>query len=141
MDHQPTAQFDAQSALHEQLAERTAGGAALGQQQDRRQAERGLPAPACLVACPVILFEILSLSRNRSDGILKVREYRAVPSILGYVIFEYTTVAASVFYRTADQAEWTATTLTSENTLYLPAIAVSVPLIDLFEGTDLAGAS
>ncbi len=67
--------------------------------------------PDALVACsPVdgpnrlargvaVVFEVLSRGSSRTDRIVKVREYQAVPSIRRYVIIEQDSVAATVFER------------------------------------------
>lgn len=54
----------------------------------------------------VIVFEVISPTSGRNDRIVKPREYATVPSILRYVIVEFTTVGLTVFSRTAADHPW-----------------------------------
>ena len=56
----------------------------------------------------VVVFEVLSPTSGRTDRIVKLREYRAVPSIRRYVILEHSSIGLTVFARADGEAEWTA---------------------------------
>ena len=91
---------------------------------------------ARLVPGVIIVFEVLSPTSGRTDRIDKLREYRAVPSIRRYIILEHTSAALTVFAR-QDTGDWIATALTSDDTLDLPEIGITIPVTDLYEGVDL----
>jgi hypothetical protein len=67
------------------------------------------------------------------DRIVKVREYRAVPSIMRYVILEYASAGLTVLARPSAEDEWTATA----DTLRMPEIGIEIPVGELYEGVDL----
>jgi Uma2 family endonuclease len=88
----------------------------------------------------VVVFEVLSPTSGRTDRIVKVREYRAVPSILRYVILEYTSVGLTVLERATGDEPWRATALTAEDTLGMSEIGIEVPVAELYENADLPDA-
>jgi Uma2 family endonuclease len=90
-----------------------------------------------LVPNAVVVFEVLSPASGRTDRIVKVREYAAVPSILRYVILESASIGLTVLERQAGDQKWTVTTLTAEDLLPLPEIGVEIPVAELYEGVDL----
>jgi len=81
---------------------------------------------------PVVVFEVLSPGTSRTDRIDKLRDYGEVATIRRYVILEQDSIAAAVFERAGDA--WKATTLTAEEVLDLPEIAISVPLAEFYAG-------
>jgi Uma2 family endonuclease len=84
----------------------------------------------------VVVFEVVSATSGRTDRIVKVREYAAVPSILRYVIVESASIGLTVLERqTADQ-KWTATTPMAEDTMLLPEIGIEIPVAEVYEGVD-----
>lgn len=86
---------------------------------------------------PVVVFEILSESTANTDLIEKNAEYRATPSIQRYVILEQDHAAAIVFARKGE--DWVADIVAGEETvLRLPEVGVEVPLMELYEGVELA---
>jgi Uma2 family endonuclease len=85
----------------------------------------------------VVVFEVLSPTSGRTDRIDKLREYRAVPSILRYVILESASVGLVVFERTDGGQDWIATALTENDILPMPEIGISIPVSELYEGVDL----
>ena len=54
-----------------------------------------------IVPDPVVVFEVLSPSTDRTDRIAKNGDYRATPSIRRYVMLEQGEMAATVFARRA----------------------------------------
>jgi Uma2 family endonuclease len=91
-----------------------------------------------LIAEPVIVFEVLSLGSGRIDRIVKLREYRAVPSLRRYVLVEHRFIGATLFSRGAAGAEWLATALGAGDTLPLAEIGVELPIDELYQGTEVA---
>jgi Uma2 family endonuclease len=84
----------------------------------------------------VVVFEVISPTSGRTDRIVKVREYAAVPSILRYVIVESASIGLTVLERQSADQKWTATTLMVEDTMLLPEIGIEIPVAELYEGVD-----
>jgi Uma2 family endonuclease len=99
-----------------------------------------IPGAARLVSDAVVVFEVLSPNYGRTDRIEKVREYHAVPSILRYVILEYTSAALTVFERTHANDPWTATTLTADELIKMPEIGTIIPVSELYADVELSPA-
>jgi Uma2 family endonuclease len=95
------------------------------------------PGTERLIPGVVVVFEVLSPTSGQIDRIVKVREYRAVPSIRRYVILEYASMGLTVLSRAEGVHEWTATALTADDTLPMPEIGIEIPVAELYEGTDL----
>ncbi len=85
---------------------------------------------------PVVVFEILSPSTNRTDRVAKNAEYRATPSIRRYVMLEQDTAAATVFERSGD--DWMGHLQTGDVVLAMPEIGVELRLADIYEGLEFA---
>ena len=83
-----------------------------------------------VMTAPIVVAEILSPGTARTDLFDKPLEYGAIPSVLHYVILEQTHRAAMVWTR--DPAPWAAQVNRTE--LRLPALAVTVPLAELYAG-------
>ncbi len=86
---------------------------------------------------PVVVFEVLSPTSHHTDRIVKMLEYRAVPSIRRYVIVESTSAALTLYVRRDAGADWDATVLTADKLLPLPEIGIEIPVAELFANTDL----
>jgi Uma2 family endonuclease len=91
------------------------------------------PGDARLVPGVVVVFEVPSPISGRTDRIDKLREYRAVHSILRYVIVEHTGIGISVFARATGVDEWQATGLTPEDVLRMPEIGIEIPVAELYD--------
>ncbi len=87
---------------------------------------------AVLIANPVAVFEILSESTAHIDRFAKAREYWDTPSIQHYVMLEQDHIGAVVLSRGAET--WTRIAIDGSGTIELPAIGVSLPLADLYDG-------
>ena len=87
----------------------------------------------------VIVFEVLSPSSERTDQIVKVREYATVRTIRRYIIVESTFVGITVFERPNAGSAWTANTLTGEDVLRLPEVNVEIPASELYEDVEFSG--
>jgi Uma2 family endonuclease len=92
------------------------------------------PGTDRLIPGVVIVFEVLSPSSGRTDRIEKLREYRAVPSILRYVIVEYASIGLMVLERMHGAADWTATALAADDSLRMPEIGIECPVTELYDG-------
>lgn len=95
------------------------------------------PGTDRLVPAPVVVFEVVSPSSGRTDRIVKLGEYRAVPTLRRYVILESTTAALLSLERAGPDAPWTATGLTEADTLEMPEIGLAVPVAEFFEGVEV----
>ena len=100
-----------------------------------------VPGDARVVPGVVIVFEVISPSTAQTDRIIKLREYRAVPSIRRYVIVEQTSIGLTVLTRAAAAEDWTATALTAEETLQMPEIGIEIPVAEIYEDVDFPGAA
>jgi Uma2 family endonuclease len=89
-----------------------------------------------LVPDPVIVFEVVSPTSIRTDRVIKLREYQAVPSIRRYVIVEPTACAITVFSREHADAAFAAAGLADGDVLHLPEIDIEIPVADIYEGFD-----
>ena len=96
-----------------------------------------VPGKARTVPGVIVVFEVVSPSSVHTDYILKVREYRAVPSILRYVILEQDSAGLTVLRRIGSDDEWTASTLIAGETLVMPEIGIEIPVDDFYLGVNL----
>ena len=87
---------------------------------------------ARLVPNPVIVFEVISPTSIRTDRIVKLREYQAVPSIRRYIIIETDAIAVTVFSRDTGGAPFIATGLGEEDTIELPEAGIAIPVAVLY---------
>jgi Uma2 family endonuclease len=87
---------------------------------------------------PIVVFEVLSATSHHNDRIVKLLEYRAVPSIRRYIIVEHDSAALTLHARSEPGADWTTTALTADKFLPLPEIHIEIPVAELFVNTDLA---
>jgi Uma2 family endonuclease len=95
------------------------------------------PGTDRIVPGVVVVFEVLSATSGHIDRIDKLREYHAVPTILRYVILEYTGVGLTLHYRANGNDPWIATALVNGDVLRMPEIGIEVPIAEFYEGTDL----
>lgn len=87
----------------------------------------------------VVVFEVLGPTSGRMDRIIRLREYRAISTILRYVILESASAGATTFSRGDGAADWTAVPLLVEDTLDLPELGVFIPVSELYIDVDLPG--
>jgi Uma2 family endonuclease len=88
---------------------------------------------------PIAVFEVLSPDSGRRDRIQKTLEYGGVPSIRHYVIVESSGVGVFAMHREAGDAPWTATSLTGDDILALPALGLEIPVAEFYEDVDFGG--
>ena len=81
----------------------------------------------------VVVFEVLSPTSGRTDRIIKVREYAAVPSIRRYVILESASIGLTVMKREAPDEGWRATVLTHHDILRMPETGIEIPVGEIYE--------
>lgn len=93
-----------------------------------------------LIPGVIAVFDVVSPSSARIDRLLKPRDYRSVPSIRRYVIVEQGCIGLTNLYREPGVADWTATTLTAEDTLVMPEVGIQLPVRDIYAGTDVPDA-
>ncbi len=85
-----------------------------------------------------VVFEVISPSSGRIDRVLKLREYRAVPTITRFILIESTYKALTVHWRSAAGQDWTVTALSSGESLPVPEAGIEVPVDELYRGLELA---
>jgi Uma2 family endonuclease len=88
-----------------------------------------------VIADPVVVFEVLSLSTSHIDRLDKLREYQATPSIRRYVILEQDSVAATIYLKQGEA--WIVSVLISEAMLTMPEVEAEIPLADIYAGIEL----
>jgi Uma2 family endonuclease len=82
----------------------------------------------------VVAFEVVSPTSGRTDRNIKLREYRAVPSIRRYVILDNEGPDLTVYARTSPDQDWTATPLTTGEALPVPEAGIEVPVDEFYRG-------
>ncbi len=87
-----------------------------------------------LVPSPVFVLEVLSPSSIRTDRVIKLREYQAVPSIRCYVIVEQDAPVVTVYRRDQPGDAFRAEPLADHAILQLPEIDIELPLDAIYEG-------
>ena len=84
---------------------------------------------------PVVLFEVPSSNTARTDGVLKLREYRSMPSVRRYIMLEQDEALATVVARI--ETGWTIDQVDADGALAMPEIGVELPLAEVYEGVGL----
>ena len=93
-----------------------------------------------LVPAPVAVFEVVSPTSGRTDRVVKLREYAAVPSILRYVILESASVDVTVFARADGQGAFGPGRPPEDDMVRLPGIDAGIAVADIYRGVlDLPG--
>ena len=92
-----------------------------------------VPGRDRLVPNPVVVFEVVSPGSIRIDQVIKLREYRAVPSVKRYVVVEQDGAALIVHARQHDES-WTTTPLVAGDVLALPEIGIEIPVNAIYNG-------
>lgn len=90
------------------------------------------------VAEPVVIFEVLSASTSSDDRTVKLAEYKSLPSVRRYVMLEQDRVFATVITRT--DIGWDHALIDRDGVLAMPEIGVEFPIMELYDGLDLAAA-
>ncbi len=92
------------------------------------------PNMATIASDPVVVFEIVSPNRARTDHFVKAREYGSTDSIQRYIILEQTSQAATVFTRM--NGIWASVIVDGDAELEMPEIGISVPLTELYQDVE-----
>ena len=98
-----------------------------------------VPGDSRTVPGVVVVFEVLSPSSGRVDRIIKLREYRSVPTIRSYVIVEQNSSGLTLLSREGENQDWTAKALTGEEMLQLPEVGIEIPVAEFYEEVDFPG--
>ena len=93
---------------------------------------------ATFTTTPSVLFEVASPSSELMDHTEKAAEYQAIASIQHYVVIEQNRPAATLWSR--DGEAWSKEPIGADQILGLPAIRLSIPLAELYEGVLFAAA-
>lgn len=134
--------------INRQLANRLAGTSceALGPEAGIATIGATVRYPDAVVTCtpfsdrdrvipnPVIVFEVVSPSSIRTDRVVKLREYHAVPTIRCYIIIESDAAAITVFSREHPNETFKAAGLADDAILSLPEIGIEIPVAEIYEG-------
>jgi Uma2 family endonuclease len=134
--------------LHRALDARLRGGPCepLGPDAGVQTMGQAVRYPDALVTCSkvegearvvpgvIAVFEVLSSTTSRTDRIVKLREYAAVPSIRRYVILESTSIGLTVMERNGPDEVWRVTSLTNDDILHMPEISIEIPVTEFYEG-------
>jgi Uma2 family endonuclease len=91
-----------------------------------------LPSRTKVVREPVVIFEVLSDSTERTDKVTKNTEYAAVPSVRRYVILSQRDATVRMFERVGN--EWKESPLAADAILRMPEIGIEVPMSEFYEG-------
>ncbi len=85
---------------------------------------------------PVVIFEVLSKGTAANDRGVKNREYASTNSVQRYVMLEQVEIGGTMFERVGD--DWIGHILTADAVIRMPEIDIEVPLVELYDGIDLA---
>lgn len=86
---------------------------------------------------PKILVEVLSSSTEAYDRGAKFAHYRAIPSFVEYVLVSQEEEEKVEHYRRLDTGQWILTEYKGDASLELPALGLSIPLAEIYEGLEL----
>jgi Uma2 family endonuclease len=87
---------------------------------------------------PVVIFEVLSDSTERTDLVAKNREYADTPSVRRYVTLTQDEIGGTMFERIGD--DWVGHLLAPGAIIRMPEIGIEVPLAELYEGVEFEAA-
>jgi len=90
------------------------------------------------VAEPVVIFEVLSASTSSDDRTVKLAEYKLLPSVRRYAMLEQDRIFATVITR--KDTGWDHALIGRDGVLAMPEIGIEVPMMELYDGLDLAAA-
>ena len=85
---------------------------------------------------PVVIFEVLSKGTAAKDRGVKNREYASTASVQRYVMLEQVEVGGTMFER--EGHDWVGHILTAGFVIRMPEIGIEIPLVELYDGIDLA---
>ena len=95
------------------------------------------PADPGTVTHPAVLFEILSPSTKDYDRGSKFRLYRDIPTLKEYILVDSDSISIEVF-RINNTGHWELEEYkTANDSLKIPSVDLSVPLMEIYEGTKI----
>ncbi len=89
-----------------------------------------------VVSDPVLVVEVLSPSTEATDRREKLHAYRHLPSLQEYVLISQDTQQVEIYRRQGDIG-WLFITYEPGDTVEFASVDVTVPLADLYAGTDI----
>ena len=82
---------------------------------------------------PVVIFEVLSESTERTDREEKLRAYQSTPSLCAYVVVESERLGLTCHHRPDPDTPWTVERIEGRgDVLSLPAIGCALPLVAIY---------
>ena len=94
------------------------------------------PASDRVMPGALVVFEVVSATSARIDRHLKLREYRAIPSIRRYVIIDNLGPDLAVYSRAEAGQDWTADAFTTGDMLAIAEAGIEIPVDELFRGVE-----
>ena len=89
-----------------------------------------IPPDADIARDPVVIFEVLSKSTQRTDKTEKLMQYRSLSSVQRYVLLEQDKALATVYFRTSDG--WKIDQLKATAVLAMPEIGIEIPVSEFY---------
>jgi Uma2 family endonuclease len=83
---------------------------------------------------PVVIFEVLSDSTERTDLVIKNVEYAKTPSVRRYVVLMQDEIGGTMFERIGE--DWVGHLLAADTILHMPEVGLDVPLAELYDGIE-----
>lgn len=93
---------------------------------------------ATVVRDPVVIFAVLSDSTAGTNLVTKNQEYAAIPSVRRYIVLAQGAISGTMFERVG--TDWVGHLLGAGSVLRMSEISIDVPLAELYDGVDFAGA-
>ena len=90
-----------------------------------------VPFDATVVTEPVVIFEVLSKSTERSDRTMKLMEYQSIPALQRYVMLEHDQALATVITRR--DGRWLFELLRADAALAMTEIGIEIPLAEIYD--------
>lgn len=81
---------------------------------------------------PVVLFEVVSDSSEKTDLFQKNKEYASLPSVERYVLLEQNRIGGMMFERR--DGDWLGHLLGADSIIHMPEIGVEIPIVNFYEG-------
>ncbi len=90
---------------------------------------------ADMVTEPVVIFEVLSKSTERTDRTSKLMEYRSLDSVRRYVLLEQDQIMVTTYTRSS--GGWIVDQLVAADTLRMPEIGIEIPVAEFYADLSL----
>ena len=83
-----------------------------------------------LSADPLLIFEALSKSTERTDRTTKLMEYRTIGTLRRYILLEQDQAMLTTYTRAENG--WVVDQLSADDALHLPEIGIDIPVMELY---------